>query len=367
MPDFEGSVRGQSRPAKLSALLSAGHEGHWKSRLVALVAIVLGTSFVIFLLTGYSALYWAWPRGKLAEALPYLPWARNSGALAIAAAFLLLAILFAAETFPLPRKARLWLSLLAAVSIAFFAEFRNEGKFYFKGLHHFLRPGTWAHDGLDWLVPQLGGFLYRIEYSHWNDFLMGPAIVSVIFPLAFMRFYAAVAEPKSTGLRSPDPDAAADIEQAARFARIFMSVGLFWFFAQAWAEKGGYLPNPHSADEIDLPFEFAGTALGFWMVRVLTKLPDDHRESFYSTLLIDFVSAGVIGLLYTLIVGPLSYSISRAVGHGLVPEVPSSLDAYEYTPLQRHLRPFELLVLAGMTRLILNLVFKQREAPRFRD
>jgi hypothetical protein len=40
---------------------------------------------------------------------------------------------------------------------------------------------------------------------------------------------------------------------------------------QAWAEKAGHLSNPHSNDEIDLPFEFAGTVLGFWMARVLTK------------------------------------------------------------------------------------------------
>jgi hypothetical protein len=37
------------------------------------------------------------------------------------------------------------------------------------------------------------------------------------------------------------------------------------------AGKAGYLHNPHSNDEIDLPFEFAGTMLGFWMARVLTK------------------------------------------------------------------------------------------------
>ena len=55
-----------------------------------------------------------------------------------------------------------------------------------------------------------------------------------------------------------------------------MNVGLFWFFIQAWAEKAGYLRNPHSNDEIDLPFEFAGTMLGFWMARVLTR-PFDFR------------------------------------------------------------------------------------------
>jgi hypothetical protein len=50
-----------------------------------------------------------------------------------------------------------------------------------------------------------------------------------------------------------------------------MNVGLFWFFWQSWAEKAGCLSNPHSSDEIDLPFEFGGTMLGFWMARVLTK------------------------------------------------------------------------------------------------
>jgi hypothetical protein len=48
-----------------------------------------------------------------------------------------LGILFSSN--PLPAKARLWLSLLATATIGFFAEFRNEGKFYFKGACSFFR------------------------------------------------------------------------------------------------------------------------------------------------------------------------------------------------------------------------------------
>ena len=110
--------------------------------------------------------------------------------LAMAGAAVALGILFSSKTFPLPAKTaktRLLLSLLASITIGFFAEFRNEGKFYFKNLHHFFRPGTWIHDGLSQIVPSLGDFLYRVEYSHWSDFLMGPAIVSVLFPLAIVR------------------------------------------------------------------------------------------------------------------------------------------------------------------------------------
>ena len=64
-----------------------------------------------------------------------------------------------------------------------------------------------------------------------------------------------------------------------------MNVGLFWFFIQAWAEKAGYLSNPFSDDEIDLPVEFASTVLGFWMVRLLSKPLDERSEKFRSTLL----------------------------------------------------------------------------------
>src|SRR5207237_2151168 len=103
-------------------------------------------------------------------------------------------------------------------------------------------------------------------------------------------------------------------------------------FIQAWAEKAGYLRNPHSNDEIDLPFEFAGTMLGFWMARVLTKPFDQRFEKFRSTFFIDFLSSGVIGLLYTLIVGPLTEAVASSVAHALHPVVPHSLDIHEYTP-----------------------------------
>jgi len=126
-----------------------------------------------------------------------------------------------------------------------------------------------------------------------------------------------------------------------------MNIGLFWFFTQAWAEKAGYLRNPYSNDEVDLPFEFAGTMLGFWMARVLTKPFDQRSERFRSTLFIDLVSSGIIGLLYTFIVGPLTEGIASTIARALQPAVPASLNFHEYTPFQRHMRPFELLLLAA--------------------
>jgi hypothetical protein len=336
----------------------------WKNRLVVLTVIFLSVSFLIFLVTGYTALYWAWTRGNLEMARPYLQWARNFGMPAMVGAAVALGILFSSNTFPLPPKMRLSLSLLATVTIGFFSEFRNEGKFYFKNLHHFFGPGTWIHDGLNQLVPSLGDFLYRIEYSHWNDFLLGPAIVSVLFPLAILRIYKASSDKNSTNLSAPSLEVSTDLDQALRFARILMYVGLFWFFWQSWAEKAGYLSNPHSSDEIDLPFEFGGTMLGFWMARVLTKPFDQRSEEFRSTFFIDFLSSGVIGLLYTLIVGPLIEGVASAVGHSLYPVVPHSLDVHQYTPFQRHMRPLELLLIAGATWWSLNRSSKSEEMMR---
>jgi hypothetical protein len=336
----------------------------WKNRLVVLTMIFLGVSLLIFLVTGYTALYWAWARADLEMARPYLPWARNFGMLAVAGAAMALGILFSSNTFPVPPKTRLLLSLLATVTIGFFAEFRNEGKFYFKNLHHFFGRGTWIHGGLNQVVPSLGDFLYRIEYSHWNDFLLGPAIVSVLFPLAIVRIYRAFLDQGAISLSATTSDVSADLDQALRFARILMNVGLFWFFFQAWAEKAGYLSNPHSNDELDLPFEFGGAMLGFWTARVLTKTFDQRSEKFRSTFFIDFLSSGVIGLLYTLIVSPLTESVASAVGHALYPVVPHSLDVHEYTPLQRHMRPLELLLLAGATWWSLNRSSKFEEMTR---
>jgi len=336
----------------------------WKSSLVVLTMIFLGVSFLIFLVTGYTALYWAWPRGNLEMARAYLPWARNFGTLAIAGAAVALGILFSSNTFRVPPKMRLSLSLLATVTIGFFSEFRNEGKFYFKNLHHFFGPGTWIHDGLNQVVPSLGDFLYRIEYSHWNDFLLGPAAVSGLFPIAIVRIYRAFSNQDRISLSGPTLDVSRDLDQALRFARILMNVGLFWFFWQSWAEKAGYLSNPHSSDEIDLPFEFVGTVLGFWTARVLTKPLDERSEKFRSTFFIDFLSSGVIGLLYTLMVSPLMEGVASAVGHGLYPVVPHSLDVHEYTPLQRHMRPLELLFLAGATWWSLNRSSKSEEMTR---
>jgi hypothetical protein len=333
----------------------------WKKHLVVLTMAVLTASFPLFLVTGYTALYWTWVRGNLEAALPYLPWARNFGMLAMVGAAVALGILFSSNAFPISPKIRLWLSLLATATIGFFSEFRNDGKFHFKQFVHFFAPGTWIHDGLNQVVSSLGDFLYRIEYSHWNDFLMGPAIVSVLYGLVFVRIYGACRNQGPIGLSASTPDVSPNLDDALRFARTLMNVGLFWFFIQAWSEKAGYLNNPHSNDEIDLPFEFAGTMLGFWMARVLTKPFDQRTEKFRSTFLIDFLSSGVIGLLYTLIVGPLTEGVAGTVAHALHPVVPDSLDFHEYTPFQQHMRPFELLLLAGAMWWGLNRSSKHEE------
>lgn len=336
----------------------------WKNYVVTLVVFFLSTSFPIFLVTGYTALYSAWVRGNLQAALPYLRWARNFGMLAMAGAAAALGILFSSRTFSLTPKVRLLLSILATVTIAFFSEFRNEGKFLFKKLVHFFGPGTWIHDSLNLVGSSLGDFFYRVEYSHWNDFLMGPAIVSVLFSLVFLKIYAAFQNEGPLSLSAQVPVVPRDLDETLRFARILMNVGLFWFFIQAWAEKAGYLSNSHSNDEIDLPFEFAGTMLGFWMARVLTRPFDGRSEKFRSTAFIDFVSSGVIGLLYTLIVGPLTESVASSVAHALQPVVPPVLDTHEYTPFQQHMRPFELLLLAGAMWWGLNCSSKHEEITR---
>ena len=64
--------------------------------------------------------------------------------LAMFSAAIALGILFSSKTFPLPPKTRLWLLLLATVTIGFFSEFRNEGKFFFKNLGHYFGPGMWS-------------------------------------------------------------------------------------------------------------------------------------------------------------------------------------------------------------------------------
>jgi hypothetical protein len=337
---------------------------HWKNYLVGVTVVLLSVSFPIFVTTGYTALYWAWVHGNVNAALPYLPWARNFGMLAMASATAALGILFSSKTFPISPKVRLSLSLLATVTIAFFSEFRNEGKFHFKALVHFLGPGTWIHDCLNQVVSSLGDFLYRIEYSHWNDFLMGPAIVSVLFAFVFVKIYGAFWNQGSISLNASTSNLSADLDHALRFARTLMNVGLFWFFSQAWAEKAGYLSNPHSNDEIDLPFEFAGTMVGFWMARVLTKPFDQRSEKFRSTFVLDFLVAGVIGILYTLVVGPLTEGVASTVAHALYPVVPHSLEIHEYTTIQRHVRPFELLLLAGAMWWSLNRFFEHEEMTR---
>src|SRR5512135_1653751 len=120
-----------------------GAQAGWKKYLVLLTLLLLSISLAGFLVTGYTALYWAWLRANLGAALPYLPWARTFGMLAMAGAAAALGILFWSETFPIPPRTRFSLSLLATATIGFFSEFRNEGKFYFKELIHFFGRGTW--------------------------------------------------------------------------------------------------------------------------------------------------------------------------------------------------------------------------------
>jgi hypothetical protein len=325
---------------------------------------LLIVSFPIFLVTAYTALYWAWLRDNPGAALPYLPWARNFGMLAMVGAAAALGVLSSSNTFTVSPKIRLSLSVLATATIGFYAEFRNEGKFQFKALVHFFGPGTWVHSALNHTLTSFGTFLYRIEYSHWNDFLMGPAIVSVLFAIVFFKIYGAFHNQGPISLGTSVPEVSTDLDHTLRFARTLMNVGLFWFFIQAWAEKAGYWSNPHSNDEIDLPFEFAGTILGFWMARVLTGPFDQRREKFRSTFVVDFLCSGVVGLVYTLIVGPLTEGVSSAVAHGLYPVVPAALDAHEYTALQQHVRPLELLVLAGAMWWGLNQSTKDEELIR---
>jgi len=332
-----------------------------KKRLIAVLVSVLIVSFLVFLVTGYTALYWGWLRGNLQAALPYLPWARNSGALAIVCAVGILWVLFSPGAFPVSPKLRLWLSLLATLTIAFFSEFRNEGKFYFRRFVHFFGPGTWIHDGLNRAVSSLGDFFYRLEYSHWNDFLMGPAIVSVFFSLVFIKIYGTFRDQQPISVSGSAQSPSLDPDSVLRFARTLMYVGLFWFFIQAWAEKAGYVRNHYSNDEIDLPFEFAGTIVGFWMTRVLTKPLAEHTERFRSTLLIDFVSAGVVGLLYTLVVSPLTEAVASTIAHGLQPTIPASLNFHEYTPFQQHMRPLELLLVTGAMWWGLNSSARREE------
>ena len=117
-------------------------------------------------------------------------------------------------------------------------------------------------------------------------------------PQAYLKVRRGIRRSATTSAQSED------LNHTLRYARILMNVGLFWFFIQARAEKAGYLKNPHSNDEIDLPFEFAGTMPGFWMARVLTEPYNRLPKKFRSTFLIDFLSSGVMGLLYTLTIVP---------------------------------------------------------------
>jgi len=324
-----------------------------KNFFVMAIMTILGISFLVFFITGYTALYWAWVHSDLQKAMPYLPWARNFGMLGMIFATAAFAILFAPSRFPLPPKTRLHLSLLATVTIGFFAEFRNDGKFHLMEHVHFFGRETWIYQALNQQVTWLGEYLYILEYSFFNDFLMGPAIVSVLYPLVFLRIYGAVTNPTlSIGMSSTK--SSSDLEQALRFARIIMNVGLFWLFSSGWAEKADYIRNPHSRDQHDFSPEFGGTMLAFWMVRTLTMSFEKRTENFRSTLKIDLISTLIIGAIYTLVISNLTENIASAFAHSVSTDIPSSLKLSEYTKFQQHLRPLELLVLAGLMWLSLN-------------
>lgn len=72
----------------------------------------------------------------------------------------------------------------------------------------------------------------------------------------------------------------------------------------------------------------------------------------------------MIGLLYTLLVGPLMDGVAGAIGHALYPVVPDSLDVREYTPFERYMRPLELILVAGVTWWSLNRFSKPEEMLR---
>jgi hypothetical protein len=56
--------------------------------------------------------------------------------------------------------------------------------------------------------------------------------------------------------------------------------------------------------------------------------------------------------------------VAGAVGHALYPAVPGALDAHQYTPFERHMRPLELLLLAGLAWWSLNRLSKSEEMTR---
>lgn len=84
---------------------------------------------------------------------------------------------------------------MATVTIGFFAEFRNDGKFHLKQNVHFFGAKTWGRYAANDIYSGLGDFFGELEKNHFNDFIMGPAIVSVLFALVFWRIRAAVYKP----------------------------------------------------------------------------------------------------------------------------------------------------------------------------
>jgi hypothetical protein len=88
---------------------------------------------------------------------------------------------------------------------------QERGQVLLQNLGHFFGTGTWIHEGMNRVVASSGDFLYRMEFSHWNDFLLGPAIVSVLFSPTFIKIYSAHRNQNSFHVGTTTPDAATDL------------------------------------------------------------------------------------------------------------------------------------------------------------
>ena len=65
--------------------------------------------------------------------------------------------------------------------------------------------------------------------------------------------------------------------------------------------------------------------------------------------------------MYSLVVGPLTEGVASVTGHSLYHVVPGSLDSRVYTSLEQHVRPFELLLLAGVMQWGLTRASRRKE------
>jgi hypothetical protein len=81
------------------------------------------------------------------------------------------------------------------------------------------------------------------------------------------------------------------------------------------------------------------------------------------TILVMSVSAPI----FVITGGPLTQGISSAIGHVLFPADANSLDLHESTLLERHMFPFELLLLFGVTWWVLNRIYKHEAMTVLRD